>query len=74
MCCSARGRWEHPANHRGTKATGTLIAAVIFSKEQLYLVNPGVHRFDVIAGEEGKKKREKLRNKKQIAGCRVLVH
>lgn len=74
MCCSARGRWEHPANHWGTKAAGTLITAVIFSKEQLYLVNPGVHWFDIITGEEGKKKREKWRNKKQIAGCRVLVH
>lgn len=41
---TARGQREHPANHRGIKAPRTLIAAVVFSAEQLYLVNPEVHR------------------------------
>lgn len=55
---TARGRWEHPANHRGIKATGTLIAAVVFSEEQLYLVNPGVHSLMLSPGG-GAEKREK---------------
>jgi len=54
----ARARWEHPANHWGIKATGTLISAVVFSEEQLYLVNPGVHRLMLSLGE-GKKREQR---------------
>lgn len=78
MCCLAQrgARWEHPANHRGIKATGTLIAAVVFSEERLYLVNPGVHSLMLSPGGGGGERKEKNRGVKSKclgAEC-LLVH
>lgn len=72
---TARGQWEHPANHRGIKATGTLIAAVVFSKEQLYLVNPGVRSSMLLLGkkkattQKRKEKNREVKSKRLGAEC-----
>lgn len=50
---TAWGWCEHPANHQGIQATGTLITAVAFSEEQLYLVNPGVRSLMLSLGRGG---------------------
>lgn len=58
----AWGWWEHPANHQGIQATVTLITAVAFSEERLYLVNPGVYSLmlSLGGGRGGKNRKRKI--------------